>query len=128
MLVKPGVQTQQHVQRIKPPATLAAVYVWLPHLVRQEPVSNVACRQLHCGVHSLCTEFALMVHLILVLDPAQDQLGVILRGLQDHHRLEPPCQRLVLLNMLAVFVEGGGANALEQERDVSIHFLAVFEG
>ena len=39
--------------------------------------------------------------------------GVLHRGLVHLHRLEPPLQGGILLDILAVFVQGGGADAVQ---------------
>ena len=44
---------------------------------------------------------------------AQDADGVFHRRLADHHGLEPPLERRVLLDVLAVFVERRGANRVQ---------------
>ena len=51
-----------------------------------------------------------MVHLVAVFQPAQDADGVLHRRLADEHLLEAPLQRGVLLDVLAVLVERGGAD------------------
>ena len=47
-----------------------------------------------------------MVYLVAVLQPAQDADGVLHRRLADQHLLEAPLQSGVLLDVLAVLVEG----------------------
>ena len=54
-----------------------------------------------------------MVLLVLVLQAAQDRDGVLDGRLVDEHRLEAPRQRRVLLDVLAVFVERGRADAMQ---------------
>ena len=51
--------------------------------------------------------------LVLVLQAAQDRDGVFHARLGDEHRLEPPRERRILLDMLLVFVERGGADAVQ---------------
>ncbi len=51
-----------------------------------------------------------VVHLVAVLEAAQDADGVLHRRLADEHLLEAPLQRGVLLDVLAVLVERGGAD------------------
>ena len=51
-----------------------------------------------------------VVHLVAVLEPAQDADGVLDRRLADQHLLEAALQRGVLLDVLAVLVERGGAD------------------
>ena len=54
-----------------------------------------------------------MVLLVFVLQAAQDRDGVLDRRLGDEDRLEPARQRGVLFDVLAVFVERGGADAMQ---------------
>ena len=51
--------------------------------------------------------------LVLVLQAAQDRDRVLDRRLGDEDRLEAPRQRRVLLDVLLVFVERGGADAVQ---------------
>ncbi len=51
-----------------------------------------------------------VVHLVAVLEAAQDADGVLDRRLADEHLLEAALQRGVLLDVLAVLVERGGAD------------------
>ena len=53
------------------------------------------------------------MHLVLLLQPAQDRDGVRDRGLGNEGGLESARQRCVLLDMLAVLVQGGGADTVE---------------
>ncbi len=79
-------------------------------LVRQEARGDVAVRQGRrgdeCGVGDAHT----VVHLVALLEPAQDADGVLDRRLTDEHLLEAPFQCGVLLDVLAVLVERGGAD------------------
>ena len=54
-----------------------------------------------------------VMDLVFLLDAAQDRDRVLDRGLADEDRLEAPRQRRVLLDVLAVFVERGGADAMQ---------------
>ncbi len=53
------------------------------------------------------------MHLVALLQPAQDADGVLDRGLVHEDRLEAPFQRRVLLDVLAVFVERGRADGVQ---------------
>ena len=55
-----------------------------------------------------------MVQLVFLLDAAQDADRVLDRRLAHEHRLEAPRQRRVLLDVLAVFVERGRADAVQR--------------
>ena len=54
-----------------------------------------------------------MVRLVAVPQALEDLDGVFQRGLADLDRLEPTFQRRVLLDVLAVLVERGGADRLQ---------------
>lgn len=54
-----------------------------------------------------------MVRLIVVGNALEDLQRVLDAGLRHRHRLEAPLQRRVLLDILAVFVEGGGSDDLD---------------
>jgi len=55
----------------------------------------------------------LVVDLVLLLETPEDGDGVLDRGLLDHDGLEAALEGGVLLDVLAVLVEGGGAHAAE---------------
>ena len=52
-------------------------------------------------------------HLVALLQAAQDGDGVLHRGLLHHHRLEAALEGRVLLDVLAVLVQGGRADAVQ---------------
>ena len=54
-----------------------------------------------------------MVQFVFLLEPAQDRDRVLDRRLADEHRLEAPLQRRVLLDIFAIFVERGRADAMQ---------------
>ena len=54
-----------------------------------------------------------MVRLIVRGDPLYDPHTVLKGGLLHHHGLEAPLQGGVLFDVLAVLVEGGGADHLK---------------
>ena len=53
-----------------------------------------------------------VVRLVLVAQPEEDLDRLLLAGRVDQDRLEAPLERPVLLDVLAVLVERGGADAL----------------
>ena len=53
------------------------------------------------------------MNLVALLEAAQDRDGVLQRRLADVDRLEAPLERLVLLDVLPVLVERGGADAAQ---------------
>ena len=54
-----------------------------------------------------------MVLFVFVLQAAQDRDGILDRRLGDEDRLEPPRQRRVLFDVLAILVERGRADAMQ---------------
>ena len=82
-------------------------------LVGQEAPGEVAvgefCGRFQGGV----IDDGLVVRLVLVTEPLEDQDGVLHGGSLDLHRLEAALEGRVLLDVLAVFVERGGPDALE---------------
>ena len=54
-----------------------------------------------------------MVHLIALLETAQDSDSVFLVGLVHQHFLEAPLQGRILFHVLAVLIERGGAHAVQ---------------
>ena len=83
-------------------------------LVGQEPVGDVAVRQRRRGDQRAIGDAHAVMQLVFLLDAAQDRDGVLDRRLAHEHRLEPPRQRRVLLDVLAVLVERGGADAVQR--------------
>ena len=82
-------------------------------LVGQEAVGDVAV-----GEHGRRDERGIgdahaVMQLVFLLEPAQDGDGVLHRRLGDEDRLEAPGERRVLLDVLAIFIERGGADAME---------------
>ena len=82
-------------------------------LVGQEAVGDVAVRQRRRRDDRRVGDAHAVMLLVLVLQAAQDRDRVLDRRLGDEHRLEAPRQRRVLLDVLLVFVERGGADAVQ---------------
>ena len=82
-------------------------------LVRQEAAGDVAIGELGGRFQRRIGEDGLVVVLILAADPLEDEDGILDRGGLDLDRLEAAIEGGVLLDVLAVLVEGRGANALE---------------
>ena len=82
-------------------------------LVRQEPVRDVAVRQRRRRDERAVRYPHAVVQLVFLLEAAQDRHRILDRGLIDEHRLEPPRQRRVLFDVLAVFIERGRAHAVQ---------------
>ena len=82
-------------------------------LVGQRAVGDVADAQVDGGLDRLVADLDLVVLLEPLADAEQDGDRLVDRWLVHHHRLEAPLERRVLLDVLAVLVEGGGADALQ---------------
>src|SRR6266853_1707883 len=82
-------------------------------LVREKAVGDVAVREFGGGDDRRVGDIHAVMHLVLLLQAAQDGDGRLDRGLVHHHLLEAALERRVLLDVLAVFVEGGRAHAVQ---------------
>ena len=79
-------------------------------LVRQEPRGDVAVGQGGRGDERAVADLHLVVRLVARVEPAQDRDRVLDGRLGHQHLLEAPLERRVLLDVLAVLVERGGAD------------------
>ena len=82
-------------------------------LVGEEAVGDVALGEGRGGDDRGVGDAHPVVDLVALLEPAEDGDGVGDRRLVDHHRLEAALQGGVLLDVLAVLVEGGRADAAQ---------------
>ncbi len=82
-------------------------------LVGQLAVGDVAVRQGGGGDDGRVGDVHGVVDLVAFLQAAQDGDGVLDTGLVHQHLLEAPFQGGVLLHVLAVLVQGGGAHAVQ---------------
>ena len=82
-------------------------------LVGQEAVLDVAARERHRAHERLVADVDVVVLLEALLEAAQDRDGVLLARRIDHHGLEAPLERRVLLHVLAVLVERRRADAVQ---------------
>ena len=82
-------------------------------LVGQEAVGDVAVGQGRRRDQRAVGDAHAVVLLVLLLQAAQDRDGVLDRRLGDEDGLEAPRQRGVLLDVLAILVERGGADAVQ---------------
>ena len=82
-------------------------------LVRQLAVGDVAMRQRGCGHDGRIGDLDPVMQRVTLLQAAQDGDGVLDRGLTDEDFLETALECGVLLDVLAVFVQGGGADAMQ---------------
>ncbi len=72
-------------------------------LIRQEPVIDIACRQLHSCLQRFVRDRHLVMLFIGRTQPPQNFRGFPLRRLFDLDRLESPLQGSILLNIFPVF-------------------------
>ena len=82
-------------------------------LVGQRTVGDVAGGHLGGGGDGLGGDGELVVRLVLALDAHEDLDGLLDAGLLDDDGLEAPLQGGVALDVLAVVVQGGGADGLQ---------------
>ena len=82
-------------------------------LVRQEAVGDVAMGKRGGGDNRRVLDAHAVVQFVAVLEPAQDGDGVFDGGLGDQNGLEAALQGGVLLDVLAVLVERGGADGAQ---------------
>ena len=74
-------------------------------LVRQLAVGDVAVRERRRGDDGRIGDLDAVMHLVALLQAAQDRDRVLHRGLIDQHVLEAPLERRILLDVLAVLIE-----------------------
>ena len=82
-------------------------------LVGQEAVGDVAVRERRRGDDRGVLDAHAVVHLVALLEPAQDRDRVLDGRLVDEDRLEAALERGVLLDVLAVLVERGRADGAQ---------------
>ena len=82
-------------------------------LVGQMAVAEVAVGEFHAGFDGLGRVFHQMMVFVSRFDVVQDFDGLGWCGRLDENLLETAFQGTVFLNILAVFVQSGGANALQ---------------
>ena len=98
-------------QRVDLDAQLAGGLVHqVDGLVGQEAVGEVAVAEHGRGDQRAVLDAHAVVHLVALLQAAQDADGVFDGRLADVHLLEAALERGILLDVLAVLVERGGAD------------------
>ncbi len=82
-------------------------------LVGQAAAGDVPVGELDGGLEGLVGDLDAVVRLVAVAEAAEDLQGLGLARRLDDDRLEPALEGAILLDVLAVLVEGGGADALD---------------
>ena len=82
-------------------------------LIRQKAVGNIPVGKGRGGDQGLILDLYPVEHLVALLQPSQNGNGIRHRGLIHQHGLEAAFQSRILFNILPVFVQGGGADAVE---------------
>ena len=91
-------------------------------LVRQKTVGDVAMRERRRRHQRRVLDAHAVMDFVALLEPAQDRDGRLDARLGDQHRLEAPFQRGVFLDVLAIFVERGGADGAQfAARELRLH-------
>ena len=79
-------------------------------LIGQEAIGDVTVTHRGGRHESRVLNANTVVHFVLFFEPAEDGNGVFHRGLTDEYLLEASLEGRVLLDVLAVLVQGGGAD------------------
>ena len=82
-------------------------------LIRQEPVGNVPVGQGCRCDQRLILDLDAVEYLVPLLQATENGNGVLYSWLIYHNRLEPTLQSGILLNVLPVFVQGGGTDTVQ---------------
>ena len=82
-------------------------------LVRQEPVGDIPVGKGGRRNERAVLDFDAVVDFVPLLQAAQDRDRILDRRLTDHNGLEPALERGVFLDVFAVFVKGGCADAVQ---------------
>ena len=82
-------------------------------LVRQLAVGDVTVRERRRRDDRRVRDLDPVVHLVALLESAQDRDGVLDRGLVHQDFLEAPLERRILLDVFAILIERGGADAVQ---------------
>ena len=110
----PGYRIQFRRGRIHFGADLGAGFVHqVDGLIRQEPVGDIAVRKGSRSDDGRVRDLHAMEHFIALFQATQNGDGFLHSRLIYLHRLEPPFQSRVLFNILAVFVQGCGTDAVQ---------------
>jgi len=85
----------------------------MDRLIGHEPVRDIAVRQGRGGDDRTVGNPHAMMDFVFFLEATQDGNCVFERRFRDENRLKPAGKRRVRFNMLAVFVQGGRADAMQ---------------
>src|SRR3990170_8123669 len=77
------------------------------------PVGYIPVRKFYTGINGFRCINNIMVVLVTLLDIVQYLVGFLSRCWFHHYFLEPALQCPVLFNVLTVFIQRGGADALD---------------
>ena len=92
---------------------LAASSIRSIALSGRKPVGDVAVRERGRRDDGAVGDAHAVVELVFLLEPAQDRDCFLHRRLVHEHRLETPRERGILLDVLAILVERGRADAVQ---------------
>ena len=82
-------------------------------LIGQATAGNVAIRHFHGRLNGVVGDPHVMVLLVAIAEPLEDVDRLVFGGGLDHHHLEAAIERAVFLDVLAILVQGRGADALD---------------
>ena len=82
-------------------------------LIRQETVGDIAVGQGGCCNQRSVLNLDAVEHLVAFFQATQDGDGVLYRRLVDHNGLKTTFQRRVFLDVLAVLIQRGSADAVQ---------------
>ena len=82
-------------------------------LVRQVTVGDIAGGKRHRRLNGFVGDLHLVMGFVFIPQSPENQHRFLRRGFPHHNRLKAPLQSRVLFDVLAVFVDGGGADDLQ---------------
>ena len=82
-------------------------------LVRQKAVGDIAAGKGGSGNDGPISDHYSVEYLVPLLQPPENGYRILHRRLPHQHRLESPLQGSVLLDILPIFVEGSGPDAVK---------------
>ena len=81
--------------------------------VRQLPIRDVALAEFCRGDNGAVGNIDAVMHLVALLEAAQNSDGVLFAGLVHQHLLEASLQRSIFFHILAIFVQGGCTDTVQ---------------